>query len=129
MFKKGKIFIVFAVMLCIVLQIFTFTASAANKASIAITDTKPLVGSTITITFNFTMDRAIGSVDSQSNIKYDKNVLECVSNPTDTYIPSAGSINISWYNTNNKTTKIAITIIELTSFIIVFLTSIFLSIL
>lgn len=103
MFKKGKIFIAFAVMLCIVLQMFTFTASAANKASIAITDTKPLVGSTITITFNFTTDKAIGSVDSQGNIKYDSSILECTSYPSGTSAKS-GSINISWYNAENKTT-------------------------
>ena len=103
MFKKGKIFIAFAIMLCIVLQMFTFTASAANKASIAITNTKPLVGSTITITFNFTTDKAIGSVDSQGNIKYDSSILECTSYPSGTSAKS-GSINISWYNAENKST-------------------------
>ncbi len=103
MFKKGKLLIAFATMLCIILQMFVFTVSAANKVSIAISDTKPLVGSTITVTFNFTTDKAIGSVDSQGNIKYDSSILECTSNPSGTSVNN-GSINISWYDAENKST-------------------------
>ncbi len=102
MLKMSKKIATLFLAFCLIFQALVFSAQAAESANIVVSNTNPIVGDRITITCNFIMDRAIGSVDA--DVTYDSSILKCVSFPANTNLVNEGKLRIGWYDANNTTT-------------------------
>lgn len=101
---KKTVSVLLALLLTVMLFCTALPVSAAG-ASVAVTasNTKPTVGSTVTVTVKYTADVTIGSIDASLN--YDSSVLEYVSASGITANGGSGVITFSFFETSSSPAK------------------------